>query len=123
MAAILGNPRYTGRQVWNRQQVDHVAAELAESCLDSRVPRRWNPASEWVVSRTIAHEALVSEVDFVAAQAVSATALPGDGVARRYAGGVGALRGVSPADGVVLGACTTGLPMPPRAIKQYTSPP
>ncbi|MEV6600122.1 recombinase family protein [Actinoplanes sp. NPDC051346] len=23
VAAILGNPRYTGRQVWNRQGIDH----------------------------------------------------------------------------------------------------
>jgi site-specific DNA recombinase len=27
VAAILGNPRYTGRQVWNRQSVDHHETE------------------------------------------------------------------------------------------------
>jgi site-specific DNA recombinase len=85
VAAILGNPRYTGRQVWNRQKTDHVMAELTEHRPGSGVARHRTPAREWVVSRRIAHEALVSEKDFVAAQAMSAVAAPEDGVARRYA--------------------------------------
>ena len=33
MAAILANPRYTGRQVWNRQRTDFDLADPANTTL------------------------------------------------------------------------------------------
>ncbi len=73
---ILGNPRYTGRQVWNRQPVAY-RGEIAE--------RGRSAGSSWSVSRMLAHPALVSEVDFVAAQRVRAARPNNDGVTREYA--------------------------------------
>lgn len=76
VAAILANPRYTGRQVWNRHGSDH------DTGLDSA--GRWNPPGDWVISKTVAHPPLVSEHDFVAAQAVRAARPTGDGSKRTY---------------------------------------
>ena len=73
---ILGNPRYTGRQVWNRQTVAY-RGKIAE--------RGRNASSSWTVSKMLAHPALVSEVDFVAAQRVRAARPNNDGVTREYA--------------------------------------
>jgi site-specific DNA recombinase len=75
VAVILANPRYTGRQVWNRQRTEHS---------DRAVTRRLNPAGEWVISRALAHPALVSEAEFVAAQQVRAARPTKDGGVRRY---------------------------------------
>jgi hypothetical protein len=72
VAVILANPRYTGREVWSRHQ-----------CAGSDGQRRMNPA-EWAISRSLAHPALVSEVDFVAAQRVRAERRNDDGEVRRY---------------------------------------
>jgi len=74
VASILGNPRYTGRQVWNRQPHDHQRlpdGDLVEV-------QRWAHASDWVISSRPAHPALVSEADFVAAQAVCAARASAD---------------------------------------------
>lgn len=84
VAAILANPRYTGRQVWNRHGTEHGQRS------PGRGGRRWaqahrsNPRSQWVVSRRAAHPALVSEQDFVAAQAIRAMPEPADGSVRTY---------------------------------------
>ncbi|MEU5942806.1 hypothetical protein ABZ807_27365 [Micromonospora sp. NPDC047548] len=45
---------------------------------------RWNPAKQWVVSKEMAHAALVSEEDFVAAQAIRCNPTPEDGHARTF---------------------------------------
>lgn len=81
VATILANPRYTGRQVWNRQRTDHDSAAGGRK----RAGQRWNLPGDWVVSKVVAHPALVSEGDFIAAQAVNATPAAADGVTRRYA--------------------------------------
>jgi site-specific DNA recombinase len=80
VATILGNPRYTGRQVWNRQCTDHDSTASRK-----RAGQRWNQLRGWVISKAVAHPALVSEADFIAAQAVDASPRPADGVVRRYA--------------------------------------
>ena len=72
VAVILANPRYTGREVWHRHQSARPG-----------VGRRTIPA-EAVVSRTVAHSALVSEADFLAAQQIRAARVNGDGALRRY---------------------------------------
>ncbi|MFF0325678.1 recombinase family protein [Nonomuraea angiospora] len=74
VAAILSNPRYTGRQVWNRQSTG--AADLAV--------RGWNAPQEWSISTKRSHPALVSDDDFVAAQAIRAARSTQDGSRRVY---------------------------------------
>ncbi len=66
--AILANPRYTGRQVWNRQRTDHVLLDPTNTTLGNRDVRRWHTPENWSISTTPAHRALVSETDFVAVQ-------------------------------------------------------
>jgi hypothetical protein len=82
VAAIMANPRYTGRQVWNRQSTDPTARSGRHR--RRRAVQRWNPIEDWVISKTIAHPALVSERDWVTAQAIRSTRETGDGTIRRY---------------------------------------
>jgi site-specific DNA recombinase len=82
VAAIVANPRYTGRQVWNRQQTNRQPT-------DDIVPgvagvRKLTPSQAWAISDKPAHEALVSERDFVAAQNITARTQPADGGCRTY---------------------------------------
>jgi hypothetical protein len=84
VSEILANPKYTGRQVWNRQRTDHDGTGPASRQQRSTAKRRWNPRSEWIVSRDIVHPPLVSEENFVAAQNVRAMPMPADGTVRRY---------------------------------------
>ncbi|WIX92486.1 recombinase family protein [Amycolatopsis sp. DG1A-15b] len=65
---ILANPRYTGRQTWNRR------ASGAEG-----------PASTPALSAKAAHPALVTELDFVAVQQIRAARPASDGQPRRFA--------------------------------------
>ena len=76
VAAILANPRYTGRQVWNRQRTDFDLADPANTTLGHRQVQRWNLPEGWVISRHPAHTALVSEADFIAAQDTDGAARP-----------------------------------------------
>jgi DNA invertase Pin-like site-specific DNA recombinase len=79
VAAILGNPRYTGRQVWNRQRTDKVLADAANVSLGHKAVQRWNLPDGWVISARPAHPALVSKTDFIAAQGASAARGPAPG--------------------------------------------
>ena len=63
VAAILGNPRYTGRQVWNRQRTDFDLVDPANTGLGHKQVQRWNLPEGWVISKRPAHPALVSEAD------------------------------------------------------------
>jgi hypothetical protein len=63
VAPILANPRHTGRQVWNRQRTDHDRPDDASRSGRGKV-MRWNSTDEWVISKQVAHPALVSEADF-----------------------------------------------------------
>ena len=71
--AILANPRYTGRQVWNRQRKDEILIDVDDVGLGHETRMRWNDASDWVWSQDQAHEPLVSVEDFEAAQAMFAS--------------------------------------------------
>ena len=87
VAAILANPRYTGRQVWNRQRIDHHETRPGDT--SSRPSRRkpthrWTSRDQWSVSPEIVHPPLVSNADWLAAQEISALATPKDGNRRRY---------------------------------------
>jgi site-specific DNA recombinase len=85
VAAILANPRYTGRQTWNRQRTDTGSLDATDDVLGRAEARRWNSLQDWVVSEQVAHPPLVSEADFVAAQAIYATPTPADGSMRGFA--------------------------------------
>jgi site-specific DNA recombinase len=87
VTTILENPRYTGRQVWNRQRTDSELVDPANVTLGHKSVQRWNLPDGWIISNRPAHPALVSEDDFIAAQDVNATrgrAPHGEPVVRRY---------------------------------------
>jgi len=84
VAAILSNPRYTGRQVWNRQRTDREPRDPIDGLLGHDEVRRWNPTSQWVISTNVAHTPLVSEADFIAVQKITAVPTPEDGSTRSY---------------------------------------
>jgi hypothetical protein len=66
--SILTNPRYTGREVWNRQPAAHDLIDPGNTGLGHRRVQRWSPPENWAISTRPAHEALVGEADFVAVQ-------------------------------------------------------
>ncbi len=68
VAVILANPRYTGRQTWNR-----------------RATSSEGPTSMSALSAKAAHPALVTEQDFFAAQQIRAARPASNGRARRFA--------------------------------------
>jgi hypothetical protein len=76
VTTILRNPRYTGRQVWNRQRTDKDLADPADVSLGHKSVQRWNLPDGWVISARPAHPALVSEADFISAQDVNAARGP-----------------------------------------------
>ena len=76
VATILQNPRYTGRQVWNRQRTGKDLADPADVSLGHKDVQRWNRPGGWVISTRPAHEALVSEEGFITAQDIRAARGP-----------------------------------------------
>src|ERR1039457_3210112 len=90
VTTILGNPRYTGRQVWNGQGTTRALPAPANSSMGQKSLQRWNLPDGWVISDRPAHPALVSEADFIAAQDISAARGPAPVIApaapgtRRY---------------------------------------
>ena len=66
--AILSNPRYTGRQVWNRQRRDEVLIDVEDVAAGHETKLRWNDRSLWIWSAAPTHEPLVSSEDFARAQ-------------------------------------------------------
>jgi hypothetical protein len=84
VAAILANPRYTGRQVWNRQRTEFDLVDPANTGLGHRQVQRWNLPAGWVISKHPAHPALVSEADFITAQDATAPRGPAGPAVRRY---------------------------------------
>jgi site-specific DNA recombinase len=81
--AILANPRYTGRQVWNRQPTSHELVDPANTGLGHRQVQRWGLPDGWIISARPAHPALVSEEDFIAVQGIRADRDNGETASRR----------------------------------------
>src|SRR5215467_7108112 len=54
--AILMNPRYTGRQVWNRQRKDEVLLDVNDVALGHTTKMRWNDTGKWIWSDQPVHE-------------------------------------------------------------------
>jgi hypothetical protein len=70
---IITNPRYTGRQVWNKQRKDEVLIDVEDVALGHTTKLRWNDRDQWVWSEHEAHEPLVSPEDFERVQAILAS--------------------------------------------------
>lgn len=84
VAAILENPRYTGRQVWNRHGTrGRGPGGRRGGRAAGRVTR--NPVTAWEVSEKLSHEPLVDDETFVAVHRIRAPRQTKDGGARRYA--------------------------------------
>jgi site-specific DNA recombinase len=71
--AILTNPRYTGRQVWNKQRKDEVLLDVNDVAMGNRTKLVWNPADKWVWSDQPAHPAIIDTDTFTHVQAKLAT--------------------------------------------------
>ncbi len=70
--AILMNPRYTGRQVWNRQRKDEVLLDVHDVALGHTTKMRWNEAGKWIYSDQPAHPPIIDAATFSQAQDVLA---------------------------------------------------
>ena len=70
--SILSNPRYTGREVWNKQRRDEVLLDVEDVALGHESKMRWNNPSEWVWSEEQMHTAIIEPETFAAAQDVIA---------------------------------------------------
>jgi len=123
VTTILSNPRYTGRQVWNRQRTDKDLADPADVSLGHKDVQRWNLPDGWVISRKPAHQALVSEADFIATQGINAARGPSprnDLTGPEISPGRAAdLRRVRAADGIGVVQRQARLPVPPRSHHCY----
>ncbi|MGO8887764.1 MAG: recombinase family protein [Streptosporangiaceae bacterium] len=73
VTAILGNPRYTGRQVWNRQRKDEVLLDVQDVALGFTTKQRWNQRADWIWSEQTVHEPLIDTATFEQAQALRRT--------------------------------------------------
>ncbi len=67
--AILRNPRYTGRQVWNRQGRHEELVDVDNVALGHNSRMRWNDPADWIWSAENMHEEIVSPELFASAQA------------------------------------------------------
>ncbi len=61
---ILMNPRYTGKQVWNKQRKAEVLIDVDDVALGHDTKMRWNPGQDWIYSATQAHEAIIEDEVF-----------------------------------------------------------
>ena len=66
--AIVRNPRYTGRQVWNRQRRDEVLIDVDDVALGHETRMRWNDRAEWIWSEQQTHDPVISVEEFETAQ-------------------------------------------------------
>jgi Recombinase len=59
--AILTNPRYIGRQVWNRQRKDEVLLDVHDIALGHTTKMRWNDEDKWIYSEEIVHPPIIGD--------------------------------------------------------------
>lgn len=71
--AILQNPKYTGKSVWNRQRRDETLLDVDDVAAGYESRMRWNDRSEWVWSSEQTHEPIIIPETFAAAAAQRAT--------------------------------------------------
>jgi DNA invertase Pin-like site-specific DNA recombinase len=68
--AILINPRYTGRQVWNKQPKSEVLLDVDDVALGHITKQKRSEPGKWIWSDQPAHEPLVDDEIFTQAQAL-----------------------------------------------------
>jgi site-specific DNA recombinase len=68
--AILTNPRYTGRQVWNKQPKSERLIDVNDVALGHTTKQKRNEPGQWIWSRKLVHEPLVGTGVFEQAQAL-----------------------------------------------------
>jgi site-specific DNA recombinase len=74
---ILTNPRYTGRQVWNKQRKQEILIDINDVALGHATKLRWNPIDNWIHSDRPAHPTIVDQDTFDRAQEVLRSRGPG----------------------------------------------
>ena len=67
---ILTNPRYTGRQVWNKQRNDEILLDVDDVALGHTSVMRWNATGKWIVSKDLSHEPIIDNDTFDQTQAL-----------------------------------------------------
>jgi len=72
VGVILTNPRYTGRQVWNKQRKDEVLIDVEDVGLGHETKMRWNTRDKWIFSERIVHEPIIDVETFQRAQEIAA---------------------------------------------------
>ena len=72
--SILKNPRYSGREVWNKQRRDEVLLDVEDVALGHESKMRWNHPDEWVWSENQTHTAIIEPATFEATQDIFAGA-------------------------------------------------
>jgi DNA invertase Pin-like site-specific DNA recombinase len=70
VGAILANPRYTGRQVWNKQPKSEVLIDVDDVGLGHTTRQTWNEPDKWIWSEQPVHEPLVGDEVFKQVQAL-----------------------------------------------------
>jgi site-specific DNA recombinase len=81
---ILTNPRYTGRQVWNKQRTDETLLDIDDVTLGYTTTQRWNPSEKWITSEQLAHPPLIDDATFTAVQDLLAARGRGPGEHKRH---------------------------------------
>jgi hypothetical protein len=120
VAAILANPRYTGRQVWNRQRTDFDLADPANATLGHKQVQRWNLPEGWVISEHPAHAALGQRGRFHRRPGHGRAARPGRARSPPVlAGRAAGLRAVRAAAGISLVQRQARLPVPSRLHQRH----
>ena len=63
-------PRYTGRQVWNRQRKDEVLLDVHDVALGHTTKMRWNDQDKWIYSDEIVHPPIIDDEMFRRAEEI-----------------------------------------------------
>lgn len=68
--AILDNPRYTGRQVWNKQPKSEQLIDVNDVALGHATKQTWNEPGKWIWSKQTVDEPLIDTGTFEQVQAL-----------------------------------------------------
>ncbi len=55
MCAILDNPRYAGRRVWNRQKKHEALHDIADVSLGYTTKMHWSTQDKWIICKEVVH--------------------------------------------------------------------
>jgi site-specific DNA recombinase len=92
--AILTNPRYTGRQVWNKQPKAELLIDVNDVALGHTTKQQRNEPGQWIWSKEVAHDPLIDTETFQQVQALQQAKGSADQRAPRRTSRGYALRGI-----------------------------